>query len=87
MCERRWTLIRIPDDGTMVLKVEKDGTVTVVSGLFSDGESHQAADDVLAFLEAKLGSPRQTSQLKQRPEHVHLQHGVHQHGQVKHGRL
>jgi hypothetical protein len=65
----------LPPDNTFDLKVEEDGTMTIVTGVFAE-EIHKQADEMLEFLEEQLGTTRVTTQLKIVDHHVHL-HGGH----------
>ena len=78
-------LPKLPPDNEMHMSIEKDGTVTIVTGAFAE-EVHVQADEAIQMIEQQLGSVRQTQELANKPRHVHLPGGhQHQHPHVHGG--
>lgn len=63
-----------PKPGVMEVRIEDDGTFTIVTGPFSE-ERHEEADEALKILEELCGEKRITQQLPIR--HTHVQTGRH----------
>jgi hypothetical protein len=69
-----------PINDTLQIKIEDDGTITVVTGKIG-AEVHQAADQFLADVEKLSGGERQDTRLAQQSQLLHHHH--HDHERVK----
>ena len=73
-----------PVNDVLQVRIEDDGTITVVSGRMG-AEVHQAADQFLADVTRLSGGERQDTRLAQQHYHVfdHHHHHNHEHGREK----
>ena len=67
-----------PITDTIQVKVEDDGTITIVTGKMS-AEVHQTAEQFLTDVEKLSGGVRQDTRLAQEHQHNHEHHHHHNH--------
>ena len=71
-----------PVNDELQIKVEVDGTITVVTGKIG-AEVHQTAEQFLAEVLRLSGGERQDTRLAQESLHVHHHHYEHHHERAK----
>lgn len=73
-----------PINDALQIKIEDDGTITVVTGRIG-AEIHQAAEQFLADVEKLSGGERQDTRLAQQSvrNHDHLHNHHHEHERAK----